>query len=54
MKISGNYIYDLHFYFMDGRMLITSLAMDGRRHFYVSDEMKDLRAPSAEKKAMLL
>jgi hypothetical protein len=53
MTISGNYIYDLQFHFMDGRMLITSLARDGMRHFYVSDEMTDLRAPSAEKKVML-
>jgi hypothetical protein len=29
------------------------LARDGMRHFYVSDEMTDLRAPSAEKKVML-
>jgi hypothetical protein len=53
MKISGNYIYGLYFYLMDERMLITNLARDGMRHFYVADEMKDLRDTSAEKKAML-
>jgi hypothetical protein len=38
---------------MDGRMLITSLARDSMRHFYVSDKMKELHALSSEKKAML-